>query len=150
MNVKSSRQRIQADYSQAPIILVVEDEEDNLLFIAHALIYLQRTFITATTGQQALKLATKYKIDLILLDLRLPDLSGFDLARLLKQNPVTKNVPIIATSALVREIDLERAMEAGCADYLKKPYLISDLDRKLRQFLPQAFFKCNFLSLTAS
>lgn len=103
MNVTSNRQRIQAPDSDLPIILVVEDEEDNLLFISHALIFLKYNFITASRGQDALDLATKYEIDLVLLDLVLPDMNGFDLVSLLKQNKSTQNTPILAISALVRK-----------------------------------------------
>ncbi len=141
MNVRPYRQRIQAENSNVPIILVVEDEEDNLLYISHALIFLQYNFVTATKGQAALDLATKYEIDLVLLDLVLPDISGFELVSLLRQNELTRDMPIIAISALVREQERERAMVAGCYDYLSKPYFIDDLDRKIRQYLPQAFFR---------
>ncbi len=141
MNVTSNRQRIQAPDSDLPIILVVEDEEDNLLFISHALIFLKYNFITASRGQDALDLATKYEIDLVLLDLVLPDMNGFDLVSLLKQNKSTQNTPILAISALVRKKERDRALMAGCDDYLEKPYFIDDLKYKIRQYLPQYFLK---------
>jgi CheY-like chemotaxis protein len=138
MNVKTFRQKIQTNNSQAPIILVVEDDADNLLFIAHTLIFFQYNFITTTKGQAALDLATQYHVDLILLDLVLSDLDGLELVRLLKKNQLTQNIPIIAISALVRKQDREQALAAGCNDYLNKPYLIDDLDRKVCQYLPQS------------
>lgn len=140
MNVEPYRQRIQAEDSNAPIILVVEDDRDNLLFIAHALIYLKYNFITADKGQDALDLAIKYDIALVLIDLVLPDINGFDVILRLKQNKLTKEMPIIAISALVREQDKYRAIKAGCDDYLVKPYLINDLERKIRRYLPKPFF----------
>lgn len=140
MNVELYRQRIQAKDSNAPIILVVEDDQDNLLFIAHALIYLNYNFITADKGQDALDLATKYDIALVLIDLVLPDINGFDVVRHLKQSKLTKEMPIIAISALVQEQDRYRAIKAGCDDYLIKPYLINDLDGKIRLYLPEPFF----------
>ena len=139
MNVKPYRQRIKAENSNAPIILVVEDDEDNLLFISHALIFLNHNFITADKGQDALDLATKYEIDLVLLDLVLPDKTGFEVVSLLKQDKLTKYMPIIAISALVKKQDIERALAVGCDDYLSKPYLIDDLERKIRRYLPQSF-----------
>jgi CheY-like chemotaxis protein len=138
MNVKTFRQKIQTNNSQAPIILVVEDDVDNLLFIAHTLIFFQYNFITTTKGQAALDLATKYHIDLILLDLVLSDLNGLELVRLLKKNPLTQNIPIIAISALVRQQDRQQALAVGCNDYLNKPYLIDDLEQKICQYLPQS------------
>ena len=150
MNVTSNPQRIQAGNSNVPIILVVEDEEDNLLYISHALIFLKYNFITATTGRAALDLASKYEIDLVFLDLVLPDVSGFELVSLLRQNKSTQDIPIIAISALVREQERERAMTSGCNDYLSKPYFIDELDRIIRQYLPQSFFRYKPMLLTQS
>lgn len=138
MNWKFHRQRIQAENSKVPIILAVEDEIDNLLLICHTLIFLQFNFITATEGETALKLATNYEVDLVLLDLVLPDTSGFELARRFRQNELTKEMPIIAVSGLAKEEDRDRALSLGCNDYLTKPYLIEDLQRKIRQHLPRS------------
>ena len=77
----------------------------------------------------------------MLLDLVLPDMSGFELISLLKQNTATKAMPIIAVSALVEKHQRDRALKLGCDDYLNKPYLIDDLERKIKQFLPQPFFR---------
>ena len=137
MNLEFHRQRIQGQGSNVPIILVVEDEIDNLLLISHILIYLKFNFITATEGKAALQLATKYEIDLVLLDLVLPDTSGFELASLFRQNQSTQEMPIIAVSALAKEQDRDRALSLGCDDYLTKPYLIDDLCSKICQYLPQ-------------
>ena len=140
MSVKLHRQKIQAQDYNVPIILVVEDEPDNLLFISHTLILFGHNFITATNGKAAFDLVSKYYIDLILIDLVLPDINGFELVNRIKQNRSTQNIPIIAISALVREEDRERAMKAGCDDYLVKPYLIDDLERKIRRYLSKSFF----------
>ena len=140
MNVTPKRQRIQTSDSNVPIILVVEDEPDNLLFISHTLIFLKYNFITVTTGQDALNSAIKYDIDLVLLDLVLPDINGLDVVSLLKENQSTKKMPIIAISALVQKNERESALKAGCDDYLEKPYLIDDLKHKISQYLPQPFF----------
>ncbi|MGK7948742.1 MAG: response regulator [Xenococcaceae cyanobacterium] len=143
MSVKLHRQKIQAQDSNVPIILVVEDEPDNLLFISHTLILFGHNFVTATSGQAAIDILSKYYIDLILIDLVLPDINGFELVNWIEQNKSTQNIPIIAISALVREEDRERAMKAGCDDYLIKPYLIDDLDRKIRRYLSKNFFSTN-------
>ena len=136
MNIKPQRRKIQAVNSQVPMILAVEDETDNLLLISHVLIFLKFNFITAAEGKTALDLATQYEIDLVLLDLLLPDTNGFELACLLRQNKLTENVPIIAISGLARDEDRDRALEVGCDDYLSKPYLIEDLKRKIDRYLP--------------
>ena len=147
MNVISHRQKIQASESNTPLILVVEDEEDNLLYISHTLLLLKYNFITARKGQTALDLATQYQIDLVLLDLVLPDMNGFDLVKCLKENKLTQNMPIIVTSALARKQEQEKALASGCDAYLTKPYLIDDLERTIRQFLPQPFFNYQALFL---
>lgn len=137
MNVKPHRQKIQAADSKVPMILAVEDDIDNLLFISHALIFFKFDFITAKDGKSAFDLATKYEIDLVLLDLVLPEISGFELASQLRQNMLTQDMPIIAVSGLVKKQDQERALSLGCNDYLCKPYLIDDLETKIYQYLPQ-------------
>ena len=135
MDVESAKTRIKAANSNAPIILVVEDDHDNLLFICHTLIFFQHTFIVATEAKTALELASNHEIDLILLDLVLPDINGFELVRTLKQNKLTKDIPIVAITALIKERDLNRALTIGCNDYLIKPYLIEELETKIYQYL---------------
>ena len=149
MNVTPHRQRIKAADSDVPIILVVEDEQDNLLLICHILIFLKYNFITATKGQEAFDLATKYEIDLVLLDLVLPDIDGYELIEYFKQHESTRNMPIVAVSALVRKQDRDRALDVGCDDYLTKPYLIEDLQQKIRKYLCQLFSSKTFSILPA-
>ena len=136
MNVTPHLQRIKATDSTVPIILVVEDEIDNLLLISHVLIFLKLNFITATEGKAAWELATKYEIDLVLLDLVLPDTSGFELAHSLRQEKLTRNLPIIAISGLAAGGDRDLALKSGCNDYLIKPYLIEDLKNAIDRYLP--------------
>ena len=147
MNVKPKRKRVQAEDCKVPIILVVEDEKDNLLLLSHILIHLNYNFITATKGKDALDLATNYQVDLVLLDLILPDINGFELIDRFKKNSLTQNMPIVAVSALVRKRERDRAMAAGCDDYLYKPYLIEDLQQKIEKHLPQPFWKHSFSQL---
>ncbi|GAB4542604.1 MAG: hypothetical protein Tsb0014_35510 [Pleurocapsa sp.] len=153
MNIKRNSKMIPGSNHHAPLILVVEDEPDNLILISHTLIFLKYNFITTTDGRTALELATNYKIDLILLDLVLPDINGFELVNRLKKAKSTKNIPIIALTALARKQDRDRALSSGCNDYLSKPYLIDDLDRKIRQFfasLSQSCFNYQPIALTVS
>ena len=74
----------------------------------------------------------------MLLDLLLPDLSGFELIEYLKHNRVTQDIPVIVVSGLVFPEQRDRAFAAGCNDYLAKPYLIEDLHQKIRLYLPQS------------
>jgi CheY-like chemotaxis protein len=109
-------------------ILVVDDDQDNLLLVNYQLLQLLPcTVISAQDGQTALTLAQTYKPDLILLDIMLPEMDGFEVARRLKQNPQTQSIPIIAVTAMARSLDQDLALAAGCDDYVCKPYEIETL-----------------------
>ncbi len=109
-------------------ILAVDDNEDNLLLLSEVLKVFNCSLITATHGQTALRLTQEYNPDLILLDVMLPDLNGVEVVRHLKQNPATKNIPVIAITALARDEDRASLLAAGCNDYISKPYMIEDLE----------------------
>ncbi|BAU66994.1 Response regulator receiver domain protein [Stanieria sp. NIES-3757] len=126
--------------SKYPLILVVEDDEDNLILISHALIFFKYTFITANNAQTALNLTKKFPLDLIIVDIVLRDMNGLELVHDLRHGKSTKNIPIIAVTALSRTEDRELLFAAGCNDYLCKPYLIDELDQKIRYNLPPQFF----------
>jgi CheY-like chemotaxis protein len=103
-------------------VLIVDDEPDNrevITAIVHDV--LGHTAITATNGAEALSQAQS-RPDLILLDLRMPGLSGFDVARALKRDPATASIPIIAITALDAEDDRREALEAGCVGCVTKPF----------------------------
>lgn len=109
-------------------ILAVDDNEDNLLLLSEVLNVFNCSLITATHGEVALLLAQAYNLDLILLDVMLPDLNGVEVVRHLKQNPTTKNIPVIAVTALARQEDRDRLLSAGCKEYITKPYMLEDLE----------------------
>lgn len=109
-------------------ILAVDDNEDNLLLLSEVLNVFNCSLITATHGEVALLLAQAYNPDLILLDVMLPDLNGVEVVRHLKQNPTTKNIPVIAVTALARQEDRDRLLSAGCEEYITKPYMLEDLE----------------------
>lgn len=73
-------------------------------------------------------MAQNYQPDLVLLDMMLPDLNGIDVVHHLKQDPQTMAIPIIAVTAMARAEDRERFLNAGCKDYVKKPYIIDELE----------------------
>lgn len=111
-----------------PLILVVDDDEDNLLLLTEVLKPLNCSIITATYGQQALELAQAQQPVLILLDVMLPDLSGMEVVYQLKQKLQTKNIPVVAVTALARPEDRDRLILAGCDNYISKPYMIDELE----------------------
>ncbi len=120
-----------------PLALVVDDNEDNLLLLTFVLEQLNCQFITAIDGQTALDLAQRYQPALILLDIMLPDLDGFEVFSRLRQNPLTARIPVIAVTAMARPEDQERLLSAGCNEYVTKPYMVDDLEDLLRRYLSQ-------------
>ena len=117
------------------LILAVDDNEDNLQLISQLLLLMNCCFITATDGQGAVTMAQTYKPKLILLDMMLPDLSGIEVANYLKQDPQTKEILIVAVTAMARNEDKERFAEAGCEDCITKPYIIDELEAMIRKYL---------------
>ncbi|ACK71552.1 response regulator receiver protein [Gloeothece citriformis PCC 7424] len=119
---------IQSKLSEESSILAIDDDEDNLIIISYVLSAMGYPFMTATRGDEGLLIAQNYQPSLILLDILLPGMNGFEVITHLKQNPSAKNIPIIAVTGLAFPEDKKRILEAGCEDYLSKPYLIRDLE----------------------
>lgn len=126
-----------------PLVLAVDDDDDNLLILTEVLTPLNCSLITATYGQQAFKLALEQQPALILLDVMLPDISGIEVVRQLKQNSQTANIPVIAITALARDEDRDRLILAGCDNYISKPYMLDDLEAMINYHLAiQHFLAC--------
>lgn len=117
-------------------ILYVEDNEDNVYMLTRRLQRQGFEVLTAPDGEQGLALARSAQPDLILMDLNLPVLDGWQATRRLKGAPETRSIPIIALSAHAMAGDRERALEAGCDDYDTKPVRIDSLMAKIRALLP--------------
>lgn len=124
-----------AENPKQAVILAVDDDENNLLLLSEVMSVFDCLLITATQGEATLRLAQEYSPDLILLDVMLPDLNGVEVVRHLKQNPITENIPVIAVTALARKEDREALLEAGCNDYISKPYMLEDLEAVVRHHL---------------
>jgi CheY-like chemotaxis protein len=113
-------------------VLVVEDEVDNREIIRTVVEELAGlNALVAENGQQALSEAHEHKPDLILMDMMLPVLDGFQACERLKKDPETRDIPIIALTALTRPQDRKRALEAGCSDYVDKPFDLDLLTQKI-------------------
>ncbi len=116
-----------------PRVLIVEDEPDNQEIVRAVVEEMVGVAaILAGDGLEALSIAQRDKPDLVLLDLMLPRLDGYEVARKLKGDPETNGIPIIAITALARPKDRARALEAGCDDYVDKPFDLDLLERKIR------------------
>jgi CheY-like chemotaxis protein len=119
-------------------ILVVEDNELNREVLIRRLTKAGFAVTTAADGMQALDVARDDSPDLILMDMNLPVMDGFDATRHLKAAPSTRAIPIIALTALVMPGDRERCLEAGCDDYDGKPIEFPSLLSKIKALLPPA------------
>ncbi|GIK41016.1 MAG: response regulator [Chloroflexota bacterium] len=115
-------------------ILIVEDVELNLDLLTQ-LLEDEYELVAAADGAQGVALAEQEQPDLILMDISLPVLDGYEATRQIKANPALTHIPVIALTAHAMSGDLERALAAGCDDYLTKPLNDSLLFEKLDHFL---------------
>jgi two-component system, OmpR family, phosphate regulon response regulator PhoB len=116
-------------------ILIVEDEEDILNLLRFNLQNSGFDVITSGDGREALELARKYDPDLILLDLMLPGLDGFEVCRELKSDPKTRVVPVIMLTARGEEVDRIVGLELGADDYVVKPFSPRELTLRVKAVL---------------
>jgi two-component system, cell cycle response regulator DivK len=116
-------------------ILVVEDNPDNMTLIVDVLTSLNYEVLQATDGQRGVEMVDEERPDLVLMDLSLPKMDGWTATRTLKAEHDLKEIPIIALTAHAMVGDRERAMEAGCDDYVSKPINLQELATKLKKFL---------------
>lgn len=108
-------------------ILIVDDTPDNVVLLQTLLHMHSYTVHTATDGYAALHEIRRNAPDLILMDLAMPRLNGWDTIQALKADPKLSTIPVIALSAHVQDVDRERAIKAGCDAYMMKPFDLSSL-----------------------
>lgn len=125
----------QQENIRRPLVLAVDDNEDNLVLLIEVLKLLGCSFISSKDGQTAILMAQNYQPDLILLDIMLPDVNGVEVVQRLKQDSQTMTIPIVAITAMARVQDRERIFLAGCNDYIKKPYIIDELEATIRRYI---------------
>jgi CheY-like chemotaxis protein len=113
-------------------ILYVEDNEDNVFMLKNRLTRAGYTVIIANDGAQGVAMAMSERPDLILMDLGLPVLDGWEATRQIKAAPETKHIPVIALTAHAMSGDREKAMSAGCDDFDTKPIELPRLLGKIK------------------
>ena len=118
-------------------ILYVEDNEDNVYVVKNRLTRAGFSVLIATDGAQGVAVATTEQPDLILMDLSLPVIDGWEATRQLKAAPETRQIPVVALTAHAMSGDREKALAAGCDDFDTKPVEISRLLEKIRALLPK-------------
>ncbi len=116
-------------------ILVVEDNQDNMTLIVDVLNSLEYDVLQATDGVRGVEMAQKLVPDLVLMDLSLPKMDGWTATRTIKAQEPLNHIPIIALTAHAMKGDRERALEAGCDDYISKPINLQELASKLDEYL---------------
>jgi len=116
-------------------ILAVEDHEENRRIIRDLLTSAGFEMIEALTGEDGVRLAESERPDLILMDIQLPGLDGYEATRRIKANPALRAIPIIAVTSYALSGDEVKAREAGCDDYVTKPFSPRALLAKVREHL---------------
>jgi len=118
-------------------ILIVEDNPQNMRLIEMTLRASHYTLLKATDGEQALDMALRERPDLIIMDIRLPGISGLEATRKLRENPGFGQTPIIGVTAYAMKGDRERIIQSGCDAYLAKPIDTRELPGLVARLLKQ-------------
>jgi two-component system, cell cycle response regulator DivK len=116
-------------------ILIIEDQEDNRRIMHDALAASGYESFEACTGEEGLAMAQREKPDLILMDIQLPGIDGYEVTRRIKCNADLKQIPIIAVTSYALSGDDQKAMAAGCEGYMTKPVSLKLLLAKIREYL---------------
>jgi two-component system cell cycle response regulator DivK len=116
-------------------ILVVEDHEDNRRILRDLLASAGFESLEAVTGEEGVSLAETERPDLILMDIQLPGLDGYEATRRIKANPALRQIPVIAVTSYALSGDEVKAKDAGCDAYVAKPFSPRALLAKIREYL---------------
>jgi len=117
-------------------VLVIEDHPDSLDVLSWQLETLGFTVVSTNNGREGVKKAIKEKPDLILMDMKMPGMDGREATRKIRINPETKDTLIMATTVFYKGSDLRSCMEAGCTDYILKPFTFEELREKIQEYFP--------------
>jgi len=118
-------------------ILLVDDEESLVMLLSERLKFNGYDVITASDGQEGLDKAKKEKPDLILLDVMMPKMNGYQVSRLLKFDQRFKHIPIIMLTARTQAIDMKTGKETGADAYITKPFESENLIAEIKKFLKE-------------
>ena len=119
--------------------LIIEDHLDMLYILSRQLEMLEFTVIAVDNGMEGVEKAIAEKPDLILMDIMMPGMDGREATRRIRFNPEAKDIPILAITSLFRESELRGCIEAGCNDYIVKPFTFETLQCKIQDFIPSAW-----------
>ncbi len=116
-------------------VLYIEDNADNMMLVKRVLLVEDYEVIEARNGREGLAKAASELPDIIITDINLPDIDGYEITSSLKGNPITANIPVIAMTANVMKKDRQNVLDAGCDGYISKPIDIDELPIQIEKFL---------------
>ena len=117
-------------------VLIIEDHPDMRELLSWQIELMGFVPIPAKRGQEGIEKALAEKPQLVLMDIMMPGMDGWEVTRILRANPETREIPILAATALFRDSDLNTCMEAGCTSYIVKPFTFQQLQSKIREIIP--------------
>jgi DNA-binding response OmpR family regulator len=117
------------------VVLVADDDRDILDLLAFRLGRAGYEVVSASDGEEALRLATERRPDLAVLDVMMPKLDGYEVTRRMRADEATKRIPVILLTARVQEHDVARGFEVGADDYMKKPFSPAELRARVQAII---------------
>ena len=117
-------------------ILIIEDHGDMRELLMWQIELMGFMPITAKRGREGVEIALSEKPELIIMDIMMPGMDGWEAAREIRAHADTKDIPILAATALFRDSDLKTCLEAGCNGYIVKPFTFQELQGKVRELIP--------------
>jgi CheY-like chemotaxis protein len=116
-------------------VLLVEDHPDIRHVLRVQLEWMGFAVIIAKNGKEGVETAIAEKPDLILMNSLMPEMDGWQATRILRVNPETKEIPILAATAMSQPVDIQTWIDAGCNDYIVKPFTSDELQRKIKALI---------------
>ena len=137
-NVRAFESRRQQVSGAQKTVLIVEDNELNMKLFHDLLDAHGYSTIKTRSGMDALRLAREHRPNLILMDIQLPEVSGLEVTKWLKEDEQLRSIPVVAVTAFAMKGDEERIREGGCEAYLSKPISVGKFIETIRHFLGNA------------
>ena len=116
-------------------ILIAEDERDIRDLVAFTLRFAGHEVVVATNGEEAVNMAPNENPDLILMDVRMPRMTGYEACKVMKANPDLKDIPIVFLTARGQESEIQQGLDAGAEEYLLKPFAPDQLTNRVKAIL---------------
>ena len=116
-------------------ILIAEDERDIRDLVAFTLRFAGHEVFAASNGEEAVEMAPRVNPDLILMDVRMPRMTGYEACKAMKSDPELKDIPIVFLSAKGQETEIQQGLEVGAEEYLLKPFAPDQLTAKIKTIL---------------